>query len=274
MGRKEEGLFDLLILCPWWVSVVLSAGAFLILRFLLPAIPIAPANVGVKALIVAGQGFAPLVAMLFLMSAPVSALYAWRRGRLLDSQQGLDCIRALSWQGFETLVAEAYRRQGYTVRENLTTGPDGGVDLVLRKDGTTVLVQCKQWRAMKVGVLVVREMYGLMAAEHAQGGIIITSGRFTQEAKTFAHGKPLDLVEGQELASLVASVQRESNAPARSSARVSPVDPPKPPPANILCPTCGAEMILKTAHRGANAGQQFWSCSRFPTCRGSRPYQA
>jgi restriction system protein len=273
MERKEEGLFDLLILCPWWVGVVLSAGTFLILRYLLPAIPIAPAHVGAKALIVAGQGFAPLVAVLFLMPAPVSALYAWRRRRLLDSQQGLDSIRALSWQRFETLVAEAYRRQGYTVREHLTVGPDGGVDLVLRKDGTTVLVQCKQWRTMKVGVTVVRELYGLMAAEHAQRGIIITSGRFTQEAKTFVHGKPLDLVEGQELASLVAKEQQGPTAPAPST-RPSPTAPPKPPPARLLCPTCGAEMVLKTARRGANVGQQFWSCSRFPACRGGRPYQA
>lgn len=273
MGRKDEGLFDLLLLCAWWVSVVLSGGAFLILRYLLPAIPIAPAHLGAKALIVAGQGFAPLIAIFFLMRAPVSALYAWRRRRLLDSQRGPDSIRALSWQRFETLVAEAYRRQGYTVRENLTTGPDGGVDLVLRKDGTTVLVQCKQWRTMKVGVKVVREMYGLMAAEHAQRGIIITSGRFTQEAKTFAHGKPLDLVEEQELASLVANAQQGPTASA-PSARPSPTAPPKPPPAKLLCPTCGAEMVLKTARRGANAGERFWSCSRFPACRGSRPYQA
>jgi restriction system protein len=272
MGRKDEGLFELLILCYWWVSVVLSAGAFLTLRYLLPAIPIAPANIGVKALILAGQGFAPIVAVFFLMPAPVSALYVWRKGRLLDSQEGLDSIRALSWQRFETLVAEAYRRQGYAVRENLTTGADGGVDLVLRKDGTTVLVQCKQWRTMKVGVKVVRELYGLMAAEHAQGGIIITSGRFTQEAKTFAHGKPLDLVEGKQLASLVANVQKGPND-AQPSAR-PPAAPPKPPPVKLPCPTCGAKMILKTAHRGPNPGQQFWSCSRFPACRGSRPYQA
>jgi restriction system protein len=41
-------------------------------------------------------------------------------------------------------------------------GPDGGVDLVLRKPGGNgsekFLVQCKQWRALKVGVDVVREL--------------------------------------------------------------------------------------------------------------------
>ncbi len=49
-------------------------------------------------------------------------------------------------------MAEAYRRQGYSVEENAVAGPDEGVDLVLKRDGRMVLVQCKQWRSTKVGV--------------------------------------------------------------------------------------------------------------------------
>ena len=36
------------------------------------------------------------------------------------------------------------------------------------------------------------------------------------------------------------------------------------------CPKCGARMVLRTAKRGRNRGNQFWGCSRFPTCRGTR----
>ena len=46
---------------------------------------------------------------------------------------------------------------------------------------------------------VVREMDGLLTANHAHGAIIITCGMFTQEAKSFALGKPIDLVEGRQL---------------------------------------------------------------------------
>jgi restriction system protein len=38
--------------------------------------------------------------------------------------------------------------------------------------------------------------------------------------------------------------------------------------AKKFCPACGAEMILRTAKRGANAGNQFWGCSTYPKCRG------
>jgi hypothetical protein len=34
------------------------------------------------------------------------------------------------------------------------------------------------------------------------------------------------------------------------------------------CPKCGAPMLLRTAQRGANAGNQFWGCSHYPRCRG------
>src|SRR5690606_1444613 len=34
------------------------------------------------------------------------------------------------------------------------------------------------------------------------------------------------------------------------------------------CPKCGSEMVLRTAKSGANAGNQFWGCSKYPGCRG------
>lgn len=37
------------------------------------------------------------------------------------------------------------------------------------------------------------------------------------------------------------------------------------------CPKCGSKMVLRTAKRGANAGNQFWGCSAYPTCRSTRP---
>jgi predicted RNA-binding Zn-ribbon protein involved in translation (DUF1610 family)/very-short-patch-repair endonuclease len=34
------------------------------------------------------------------------------------------------------------------------------------------------------------------------------------------------------------------------------------------CPKCGSDMILRTAKSGANAGNKFWGCSKYPNCRG------
>jgi len=40
----------------------------------------------------------------------------------------------------------------------------------------------------------------------------------------------------------------------------------------VLCPKCNSRMELRTARRGRNAGGNFYGCSRFPTCRGTRDY--
>ena len=37
------------------------------------------------------------------------------------------------------------------------------------------------------------------------------------------------------------------------------------------CPVCSSSMVLRTARKGRNAGNQFWGCSRYPACRGTRP---
>lgn len=53
------------------------------------------------------------------------------------------------------------------------------------------------------------------------------------------------------------------------------LDPPDAPdapdtletPERKICPRCGRELVLRTAKKGANAGNQFYGCSGFPKCR-------
>jgi len=41
-------------------------------------------------------------------------------------------------------------------------------------------------------------------------------------------------------------------------------------PLAAACPSCGQPMILRRSKRGANAGNQFWGCSTYPACKGTR----
>ena len=34
------------------------------------------------------------------------------------------------------------------------------------------------------------------------------------------------------------------------------------------CPKCGSGMVLRNARKGKNAGNTFWGCTQFPSCRG------
>ena len=205
MARKNESILKLLIDSPWWISVVFSAFVFIFLRFVFPTIGSVNPIVGVFSK--AARMMAPLISLVFLLPAPISALKSWQKKKLLDSRKDLGSVRMLSWRQFEEVVGEAYRRQGYKVIENSSSGPDGGVDLTIQKDGNAYIVQCKHWRENKVGVKIIREMYGVMTARQATGAIIITSGSFTQEAKDFASGKPIEIITGARLAQMIRDVQ-------------------------------------------------------------------
>ncbi|MBL8040928.1 MAG: restriction endonuclease, partial [Chthonomonas sp.] len=150
---------------------------------------------------------------------------------------------------------------------------DGGIDLKLVKDGETWLVQCKRWRQEKVGVKVARELFGVVASERATGGILITAGTFTPEAESFARGKPLRLVTGDELLRMVGAVQKGGDladaptAPPSGPASVAPTRS-ESTAAAPQCPQCGAPMVRRVARQGKSAGRAFWGCSQYPACRG------
>lgn len=40
-----------------------------------------------------------------------------------------------------------------------------------------------------------------------------------------------------------------------------------------ICPNCQQSMVLRTARRGRNAGGQFWGCSDYPKCKGTRDHE-
>ncbi len=61
-------------------------------------------------------------------------------------------VASLTWQEFESLVAEGFRQRGFTVTEKGGAAADGGVDIILARGTERFLVQCKQWRAQQVPV--------------------------------------------------------------------------------------------------------------------------
>jgi restriction system protein len=214
----------------------------------------------------------PLVRILFivfsvasLIAAGVSAIKSVSRRKLLDRQDGIESLRRLSWQEFEQLVGEAYRRQGYDIEETGGGGADGGIDLLLRGNNETVVVQCKQWKTYQVGVDKVRELLGVVSATNASRGVLVSSGSFTNDAKSFAANNPITLVDGPALAKLVTTVQTQRGSTQTESMATSPAST-----GAVNCPRCGADMVLRTAKRGANAGARFYGCSQFPDCNGIR----
>jgi restriction system protein len=266
-----EDVFAVVAMFPWWGGVAAAA----ILYFGLHAyanqatVAITPgAQIGTAVLQTLFPTFASILQYILpvacLAAAVASAMKAAHRKSLargVAASGSAASLDGMAWQEFELLVGEAFRQKGYKVVELGGAGPDGGVDLVLSRGKETFLVQCKQWKAFKVGVDVVRELYGLMAARGAAGGFVVTSGKFTADAQEFARGRNITLVDGDRLFAMLQS--------AKAGIRKAVPVPGASPQAAPACPACGSAMLKRESKRGANAGHAFWGCSTYPKCRGT-----
>ncbi len=217
-----------------------------------------------------GKGaLAPLawVAMLSCWAAAsVSFFKSRQRRQRLDSRQELDSIASIGWKQFEMLAGDAFRRPVYSVEETGLGGADGGIDLVIRKDGRKELVQCKQWRSRQVSVATVREMWGLAVHHGADGVQIVCSGTFTPDAARFAEGKPIKLIGGEAFLRMIRAVQKAAVRPA-SDERILPTVAPIAEAAPEGSPCCGKPMVRRN-NRSTNSA--FLGCSSYPACMGTR----
>ncbi len=275
MARRKKNLIENVLQrasqLPWWAGVALAIASYVGLHSVATDDLTGTVFAGETGALAGQSVFRSLASvgqyLLPVVILAVAGLSAYGRIKRRASQvQGAASpdhgpLNDMSWQQFEAVVGQAFRRKGYSVR---TTGDaaDGGVDLVMKKDGQTFLVQCKQWRAVKVGVNIVRELYGVMAAQGAAGGFVVTSGVFTQEAIAFARGKQIELMDGKALHTLIAGVK----APVkyfRDPLSILTMGAP-------YCPECQFRMVKRKAKHGVNASKAYWRCARYPDCKGTR----
>ena len=264
MSRHEQSLFENLIdTCsrlPWWQGVLLAVAAYFGLHELAGSAWVSQESLDL--LVFYGQFALPAG---LLLVAAMSAYGRHARGASLDrvtASPRRNPLTNMSGQQFEMLVAEAFRRKGYSVIRKGGSA-ECGADLALKKSDQTFLVQLRQWRSIKVGVNAVRELDEAMAERGAAGGFVVTSGVFTDEAMALAKGRHIKLMDGKALKSLIRGVSVPAKVfrdPFSMLTRGAP-----------FCPECQGRMAKKKATKGHNAGKAFWRCLRYPDCKGKRP---
>ena len=108
-------------------------------------------------------------------------------------------IRSMKWANVQLLLAEAFRLQGFLVKE---IGGESA-DMVLLREESRYLVDCRHWSAWEVGANAPGQLYGAMGRLEARGGFVVTAGKFTPDALEFARGLNVELIAGSELARML-----------------------------------------------------------------------
>ena len=238
----------------------------------LPALAALPiAAVAVVAVVVAGRvlhysagttsGLAIAVFILIALAAANAARDRSVARKRLVSTRRIDDLRGLTPAAFEGLVLSAYEARGW--RGSLTQrGADGGVDVILQRDGERMYVQCKRWRDRTVRPDAIRSLKGVMAGDGVSRGVFVSSGRYTAEALRIAASYSITAVDGHQLLDLI----RDARGEVPGLIDELRVDHPPRGRSAPFCPRCHVDMVVRSGSRG-----RFWGCPRYPTCRGTRP---
>lgn len=170
-------------------------------------------------------------------------------------------LRDMDWFQFEKVVGHVYRKLGYTVTRRGGANPDGGIDLIVEKDGQRSAIQCKQWKTWNVGVKAVRELLGALTDAGISKGTFITLRGYTGEAKQLAGKHDIEMLDEAGLAQLLESTE----------ARFDPAVLELLRDTRKFCPKCERELIVRIARKGSRPGSKFWGCSDYPRCRFTMP---
>ena len=119
-------------------------------------------------------------------------------------------IKNMSHRDFELFVANIFEGLGFSVKTTQATR-DGGKDIISTKSAPipyTLIIECKHWSEnRKVDVSVVRSVYGVQMATQANQSVIVTSSKFTKDARKFAEEQKnlMALLDIDDLLKLVMS---------------------------------------------------------------------
>lgn len=170
----------------------------------------------------------------------------------------LELIRDLEWKRFEDVCQQYYQRKGIR-SETTPLGPDGGIDIRLYQDDSgkaTAIVQCKAWGERIVGVSLIRELLGVMTHEKIGKAFFMTSGRYSDDAKTIAEANRITLIDGPLLLEMFRRLPPADQERLLAFATEGDYRTP-------TCSTCGIKMVPK---KGKAGKPDFWGCPTYPRC--------
>jgi hypothetical protein len=125
-----------------------------------------------------------------------------RRKWFREHDQIMAAVRDLSWEGYCSLIADIFRREGYEVFGGEGLDRDV-IDMEVARGAERMLVNCQMRGLNQIGIEPLSEMVDVARRSGADGVFIILDGDFAPESWSMADGQALILIDGETLLGLV-----------------------------------------------------------------------
>ena len=118
-------------------------------------------------------------------------------------ERSAEQLGQLRWREFAKLVLQAMRGRGYepVIEPGVPSDgiPTDGSDIVLERDGRQMLLSCKYGSASVVGAQALLGLAKSAKLRGTHGVIVVTPGRFDEEAVRIARQQDIELIDGPSL---------------------------------------------------------------------------
>lgn len=192
----KRSLFAILTELPWWFSVLIAFGIYMLGALFNPL-----------------MGFA--AALPFICVACYVGYLRVKRGPMADFPVMIKALRSVAPEEMRAMLVEAFSRQSYEVRD----GRDG--DLELHRNGYVTLVRFRRWRAQSTQPGAIEELVAAMRARKADHAMYITAGAVPDNTRQEATTAGIALLDGVALANLVVRTRGARRAVSRSAAEAA-----------------------------------------------------
>ena len=135
--------------------------------------------------------------MAWLRRAPAASVESQK------AERGANQLGLLRWRDFTRLVLQAMHGRGYrtVVEDGMPADgiPTDGGDIVIERNGERTLLSVKYGSASVVGAQALLGLGGSATLRGTQKVIVVTPGRFDEEATRLARQQDIELIDGEDL---------------------------------------------------------------------------
>lgn len=169
-------------------------------------------------------------------------------------KSGIRDIDRMDGLQFEFYLKSLFQELGY--KADVTSGShDFGADLIMKKEGTKIVVQAKRYGYKnRVSLDAVQQVYAAKAYYKADDSYVVTNSLFTKSAKELGEVCGIKLVNRDGLIDMINAIEPSKNAKEIAN---------EVEPKERICPSCDAKMVRRTSQKG----KVFFGCSNYPICK-------
>jgi restriction system protein len=133
------------------------------------------------------------------------------RRRALERQGNLKELRKMHPRQFEYYICDLFRQIGYDAHVTPPTG-DGGKDIMIYNKDFFAIAECKRYNiTTKVTRPDIQKFHSAVIDCKAEKGYFVTTGEFTEQAKSYCLDKPIELINGEKLVEIIEKITNNNN---------------------------------------------------------------